>query len=477
MIIYFAGRKGSGKSLLCNRLIEKGFIKVSFADRLKELISYLYGCKIEDLGILSFKEKKLDQPWIFNKNTFLEIKDYFNIKTDFDIDDNLVIKFDTPRKSMQYIGTDLLRSIDPDFHVKHTIKKIKTLMSENKDICLDDGRYFNEKVELDKLGAIGIFVFRPKDEQYNNHTSEISLRRQMFDYVICNDKKISTLITSIDRFLSSIKNNNEKPISRNQLSEMLQKDTPSHIAKKLNCSPDKVIWWARNYLIEIKNLSYSMNEDVFSYITPESCYYAGLISADGCIKYKPNAVVELTSSDEQAIIDFKSFMETDKEIYRKKKKNGKLQYALVINSKKVLEDMKLWNLESKKSKLNKVPEILLDIDRYYLDFWLVGLIDGDGTVCVTKNTITIGFLASKEICEFISDRYKEFNFHISYNHKGIDNLCYIRCNSKNAINFYKNVYRGKGLARKWDKMKNLIKERNISYTLNPNKQKDITLKI
>jgi dephospho-CoA kinase len=47
MIIGICGRKHSGKSSLSNILIDKGYVKISFAGYLKELCSSLYDFPIE----------------------------------------------------------------------------------------------------------------------------------------------------------------------------------------------------------------------------------------------------------------------------------------------------------------------------------------------------------------------------------------------------------------------------------------------
>ena len=146
MLIYLCGRKNCGKTTLCDELIKRNYTKVSFADKLKESISYLYGVEINSLSNPIFKETQLDNPWKWNSEIFNKLKQYLKIKASLEIKDRV---FNTPRECLQYIGTDILRAIDTDFHLKYAIKKIKYLIKQGKNICLDDVRFINEKKSLD----------------------------------------------------------------------------------------------------------------------------------------------------------------------------------------------------------------------------------------------------------------------------------------------------------------------------------------
>lgn len=59
MIFAIAGRKESGKSTLSKVLIDLGFKKISFADKLKKLVADLYEFPLEDCYETLAKEKKI----------------------------------------------------------------------------------------------------------------------------------------------------------------------------------------------------------------------------------------------------------------------------------------------------------------------------------------------------------------------------------------------------------------------------------
>ena len=62
MLIALAGRKGSGKTTLCNEILERGFVKISFADKLKKIVASLYGWELNDLYSQEGKESFLPIP-------------------------------------------------------------------------------------------------------------------------------------------------------------------------------------------------------------------------------------------------------------------------------------------------------------------------------------------------------------------------------------------------------------------------------
>lgn len=216
MLIYLCGKKGSGKSTCCEILMKKGFVKTSFARPLKECIASLYNVDISLLDNLEFKEGKLEIPWEWNVDKFQELCKFFDIEADYRkipvIMDEMCGGdrfFYTPREAMQYIGTDILRAIDPEFHVNRTIPLIEDLLNQGKSVCLDDVRFFNEKSKLEGLGkigqgqSIGIYVDR-KLESKDSHSSENTLLPEHFDYVIKNDSTKEELVGKFNLLLEYI---------------------------------------------------------------------------------------------------------------------------------------------------------------------------------------------------------------------------------------------------------------------------------
>lgn len=454
MLITISGRKHSGKSTLSKILIDKGFKKISFADPLKKIVSELYNWPLEDLYNFIKKEESLQIPVEWNEEKCLHLSQI--------IKENVIFKkpflFKNRREALQYIGTEVLRQHDKDFH----IKKFKELICNNINYVCDDLRFKNELNCVKEIGGISIFVFRPFYWDYSNHESEISLTYKDFDTVIINSGSEKQLNRKgIFLFENLIKNRDYIPclkLNRSSFKNMLENIfnyNSKRMAQYLNCSKDKIVWWAKKFGINYNLNKYSVNHDSFLNCDKESSYWAGYLSADGCIKQNnKHYVLELTSCDKETIEGFKKFIGSNKPIYTHLREPfARNNYQIYVNSPFIIENLKQWCLEPKKSKWNKIPDIIKNNDDL-ISYWIVGLIDGDGSICIDKkNRPIITILASKQIVEFIFN-WCNIKSYIR-NHKGIENLYTLQFNGKYAIEFYRKIYKGFGLKRKWDKIKNI----------------------
>lgn len=201
MIIYFVGKKGSGKSTCSQWLIEnQGFQKLSFAKSLKECVAHLYDIDEKLLDSLEYKEAKLDKPWVWDAYAFQKLCGFYGMAALCRAE---VKSFSTPREAMQYIGTDILREIDPEFHINRTKDKIIKANTDGEDICLDDCRFCNETDMLNKYGGIGIYIDRP-GLPHNDHISENELTIDMFNHVIDNSGTKEELLARFKEVFSNI---------------------------------------------------------------------------------------------------------------------------------------------------------------------------------------------------------------------------------------------------------------------------------
>jgi len=173
MIIGICGLKGSGKDTLGNILVEKyGFEKLSFAETLKDIVSIIFSWDRKLLEGNTTKSRKfretIDNWW--SKELQKEI---------------------TPRKMLQFIGTDLFRN---NFHKDIWVKIIerKLINNNSKNIVITDCRFLNESEIIKKLGGIIIKINR----NINNidiHSSEQQITTIKPNYIIENDKDINHL--------------------------------------------------------------------------------------------------------------------------------------------------------------------------------------------------------------------------------------------------------------------------------------------
>jgi hypothetical protein len=452
MIIGLSGRIKSGKGVISNILVSMGFTKVTIASFLKSSISQLYNIDISYCYDQELKLKELNLPW--NCDVAHRLSTIVGVDSLWRSGDKERV-FLNVREALQYIGSDVLRRHDPDFHVKKTFE-----FNDDKNYVCDDVRFVNEKEFIEKYGGKCIFIIRPPEfDSLSNHISETTLNWKLFNHVIINDRDVSYLERSVKKFVDYLtiieKKKNRVLIDIKQLSSELNLyGTATKLAAALECSRDKVIWWCRNLLIPVIDCKYQYDHSAFLKIDEETAYFAGVMSADGCIKSSGKSsnrfVVDLTNDDLDIILRFKKFVKTNKPVYSRKRNNGKTSYSLIINSPFIVENIKLWNLKPRKSKHNEVPEILLrDENKHLVGYWFVGLIDGDGSISKRGH---IRCLASKEITDWLSAVYSDFNPRV-YSEKGIENLFSISFHGKYATAISKVLPIHFGQQRKWSRIK------------------------
>ena len=191
MIIGLGGKIGSGKSTLANALVEMGWKRISFADQLKKLVAEMIGVRPDEINSL----KNVRRTYRFGTT----ISIYLANETGLDgvmIERLLKDKtFNDVREILQYVGTDIIRRLRPDWHCQ----KLKERILEEPELnyVVDDIRFRNE---LDTIlsfdGSKVFYVLRPDNPSgESSHESEYSLSEKDFgENVIVNDSGVEELI-------------------------------------------------------------------------------------------------------------------------------------------------------------------------------------------------------------------------------------------------------------------------------------------
>lgn len=179
-VIGLAGKKHSGKDTVGEYLVkEHGFVRVAFADTVKE------ACKI----IFGFTD---EQVYGDLKET---VDDYWNI---------------TPRKILQTVGTDLFRielpnkcpNISNDIWIKSVDKQIKNLLEKGqKKIVITDVRFQNEFDYIKQNNGFVWKITRPSITNKDKHKSENMVDLMLCDAEITNDGTINELHNKIDNII------------------------------------------------------------------------------------------------------------------------------------------------------------------------------------------------------------------------------------------------------------------------------------
>jgi len=163
MLLVLSGKARSGKDTAANLLkdiIQTGnytVLVIAYADFLKEILGRCFNLNNEQL-YGSLKEEPISGLYR-NTGSMLESKVCW-----------------TPRHLLQYIGTDVMRAIDPECWI-NAVKNFVSCYSNYDHIIISDGRFKNEIDWVLERGGIHIHVQRDSRDFVNgtNHSSETSL--------------------------------------------------------------------------------------------------------------------------------------------------------------------------------------------------------------------------------------------------------------------------------------------------------------
>lgn len=174
-IIGLVGRRGAGKTTVANILKSQGFIEITFAEALKQVVSILFGFDYNMLLGDTPESRKLRT----------EIRD--------------PIYRLTPIQCLQKVGTEIFRNhFDQNFWVNIVNRKIAE--NSDKDIVITDCRYENEIALIRKNGGEIWVIYNESKELIPNtgedsHSSENSFQDciNSTDTYIHNSKEFKDL--------------------------------------------------------------------------------------------------------------------------------------------------------------------------------------------------------------------------------------------------------------------------------------------
>lgn len=129
-IVAFCGAKESGKSTsgtIFKKLYSGPTEEIAFAGHLKETCSKVFNLEMKYFLDTKLKEKELNSYIRMTKDVIEDVFREFQV-TEYDYDKHIRPHigqvFDTPRKLLQYVGTDLLHPIDKLIHINFALKNL-----------------------------------------------------------------------------------------------------------------------------------------------------------------------------------------------------------------------------------------------------------------------------------------------------------------------------------------------------------------
>jgi len=140
MIIGISGFQSSGKDTIADYLVkEHGFVKLSFASALKDIVAIIFGWSRERLEGLKVEDRQwreeIDPKWAKTLN----------------------IPCLTPRYVLQYLGTEVFRN---HFHKDIWTKIVENQLSFYENVVVSDCRFANEIEMIKQNGGKIIQVHR-----------------------------------------------------------------------------------------------------------------------------------------------------------------------------------------------------------------------------------------------------------------------------------------------------------------------------
>lgn len=186
MLVALCGYKGSGKDLCADYLVDKyGFVKISFAEPLKEVLKVLFMFSDEQLFGTPMQKEESDPRW-------------FGCSA---------------RTSMQFIGTEVLRDnldkIMPGIGADYFVKRLELwfelelLKNPNIKVVVSDLRFLNEDKYIKKMAGMVIRVNRKSVVPSDPHQSETEFEKIIPDFILDNNGSINMLYQTLGFAIST----------------------------------------------------------------------------------------------------------------------------------------------------------------------------------------------------------------------------------------------------------------------------------
>ena len=173
--IGFVAEKESGKTTTFDFIKDQihEAQEIMLAEHLKESCAKVFKLPLINFESQKEKEKPLNPSIILNRKDIMELGLLFEIElTEEDISKHLNKELKTTRQVLQYVGTDIMRAIEDDIHLKWAMRRAP----ESNLYVITDIRFPNEFDFFCKYQNFFPFYIDRKKERVNNeltsHASE-----------------------------------------------------------------------------------------------------------------------------------------------------------------------------------------------------------------------------------------------------------------------------------------------------------------
>lgn len=197
-IISFSGRCRSGKTELAKICERYGYERIYFALPLKQLCADILDVSID--GLNEAKNKNTDIGLLLDDDVCLILSEETQIPIEQVKETCHGKTMHNVREMLQFIGTDLIRKYNTDWHVN----RIREMINKEKNYVIDDVRFPNEKALVEELGGDCWFITRTTLDNVSNHESETSITwNDCWNKIIINDSTLPILQFKWETFMDN----------------------------------------------------------------------------------------------------------------------------------------------------------------------------------------------------------------------------------------------------------------------------------
>lgn len=204
-----------------------------------------------------------------------------------------------------------------------------------------------------------------------------------------------------------------------QILDFVQTHSEEETARFFNLSQSRINQIVKSNGLKLKksriNLSrLNLDIDYFKEInTPKKAYWLGFICADGYINNLNNKL-SIFVKDLEILQKFKNDIKSEHKIserfvFDRRTNKTYHEYYIQIGNEIFVRNLTNW-VTHNKTNILQFPNIL---ENYY-SYFIAGLFDGDGSVCIkklkTKYTLATNLISTKEVLDYIQNLFfKKFN--------------------------------------------------------------------
>lgn len=211
------------------------------------------------------------------------------------------------------------------------------------------------------------------------------------------------------------------------------------IGKELGISQKTILAYLKKSNVEIRSRINNVDENYFSSIdTQEKAYLLGYLFADSCVRYNTTkryygVRLKIHEKDIHILEFMKKEMNCDNSVF--KKESGTNCISLTISSKKIAEDLIKLGCTPKKSLTLKFPKI----NNEYINSFILGYFDGDGSIYLYKNQIHFKLLGTLSFLSSISKYFESYGVLYKVEKYPSSNIYQYRVFSKKSIEKIYNI--------------------------------------